>query len=62
MPSALQLLRQRRNKLAEEVELRDWYSGDPSPQTTLRMKQELRELDELIEKATPKRRRKPKGK
>ncbi len=55
MPSALALLKKRRDKLAEEVELRNWYSGDPSPATTRRMEIELRELDEMIAKATPNR-------
>lgn len=58
MNAAERALRKRRDKLAEEVELRNWYSGDPSPETTRRMEQELRELDELIESLPkPKRKR-----
>ena len=56
MPSAEQMLRSRAKELEAELELRHWYSGDPSPATTRRMEIELSELKAMIAKL-PKRKK-----
>lgn len=52
--NALTLLKTRRDRLAKDVELRNWYSGDPSPETTRQMEAELRSLNQMIARASPK--------
>lgn len=60
MPTAEAMLRERHKKLAEELELRHWYSGDPSPETTRRMERELEELGAMIVKLPKKARKRTK--
>lgn len=49
MPTLLQKLRKQRDALAEEVGLRNWYSGDPDPSETRAKERELERLDALLE-------------